>query len=233
MRRRRKRPGIGRTLGSHPVGRISKKLARWAIFSKLAGPAGFEPANAGTKTQCLTAWRRPNLQDILTRRPRKRKSPWYNKHKMNLSQKQKDNYPTLSKAYYISYLLFVTATILISISWEIDFFPCMSDPLCSSAFISGFSGSFVFGAASLVLAIILFCKTKNKQLSYQNHATNIATRYGLLAQAIGAIMLYATNNIEIEPVYNGPFGVASFLLITVIGIVHVAYILIKKKPGAR
>ena len=26
----------------------------------MAGPAGFEPANAGTKTQCLTAWRRSN-----------------------------------------------------------------------------------------------------------------------------------------------------------------------------
>ena len=31
----------------------------------MAGPAGFEPANAGTKTQCLTAWRRSNIQDIL------------------------------------------------------------------------------------------------------------------------------------------------------------------------
>ena len=27
----------------------------------LAGPAGFEPANDGTKTRCLTTWRRPNL----------------------------------------------------------------------------------------------------------------------------------------------------------------------------
>ena len=25
----------------------------------MAGSAGFEPANAGTKTQCLTTWRRP------------------------------------------------------------------------------------------------------------------------------------------------------------------------------
>ena len=33
--------------------------------SLMAGPAGFEPANAGTKTQCLTAWRRSNLQYIL------------------------------------------------------------------------------------------------------------------------------------------------------------------------
>ena len=29
--------------------------------SVMAGSAGFEPANAGTKTQCLTAWRRSNL----------------------------------------------------------------------------------------------------------------------------------------------------------------------------
>ena len=27
----------------------------------MAEPAGFEPANAGTKTQCLTTWRRLNL----------------------------------------------------------------------------------------------------------------------------------------------------------------------------
>ena len=26
----------------------------------LAGAEGFEPPNAGTKTRCLTAWRRPN-----------------------------------------------------------------------------------------------------------------------------------------------------------------------------
>lgn len=25
----------------------------------MAGAEGFEPSNAGTKTQCLTAWRRP------------------------------------------------------------------------------------------------------------------------------------------------------------------------------
>ena len=31
------------------------------VKQKMAGPAGFEPANAGTKTQCLTAWRRSNL----------------------------------------------------------------------------------------------------------------------------------------------------------------------------
>lgn len=27
---------------------------------KLAGAAGFEPANAGIKSRCLTTWRRPN-----------------------------------------------------------------------------------------------------------------------------------------------------------------------------
>ena len=40
----------------------------------LAGTAGFEPANAGTKTQCLTTWRRPNIARtmiIITRQPEK------------------------------------------------------------------------------------------------------------------------------------------------------------------
>lgn len=27
----------------------------------MAGAAGFEPAHAGTKNQCLTTWRRPNI----------------------------------------------------------------------------------------------------------------------------------------------------------------------------
>ncbi len=31
----------------------------------MAGPAGFEPANAGTKTQCLTTWRRSITRIIL------------------------------------------------------------------------------------------------------------------------------------------------------------------------
>ena len=30
------------------------------FFSSLAGTAGIEPANARTKTWCLTTWRRPN-----------------------------------------------------------------------------------------------------------------------------------------------------------------------------
>jgi hypothetical protein len=32
----------------------------------MAGAAGFEPANAGTKNQCLTTWRRPNSSLIIT-----------------------------------------------------------------------------------------------------------------------------------------------------------------------
>ena len=32
----------------------------------LAGPAGFEPANAGVKVLCLTAWRRPYLSTRLS-----------------------------------------------------------------------------------------------------------------------------------------------------------------------
>ena len=31
------------------------------MHKKMAGPAGFEPANDGTKTRCLTTWRRSNL----------------------------------------------------------------------------------------------------------------------------------------------------------------------------
>ena len=30
------------------------------FFSNLAGDEGFEPPNAGTRTQCLTTWRIPN-----------------------------------------------------------------------------------------------------------------------------------------------------------------------------
>ena len=35
-------------------------------LSNLAGTAGFEPANAGTKTQCLTTWRRPTIARTMT-----------------------------------------------------------------------------------------------------------------------------------------------------------------------
>lgn len=51
------------------------------LISKMAGTAGFEPANAGTKTQCLTTWRRPNIARtmmIITRRPEKIHKSWYN-----------------------------------------------------------------------------------------------------------------------------------------------------------
>lgn len=44
------------------------------FLSNLAGTAGFEPANAGTKTQCLTAWRRPTIartMTIIARQPEK------------------------------------------------------------------------------------------------------------------------------------------------------------------
>ena len=33
----------------------------WEI--RLAGAAGFEPANAGTKNRCLTTWRRPSRRE--------------------------------------------------------------------------------------------------------------------------------------------------------------------------
>lgn len=37
-----------------------------ALLYSLAGTAGFEPANAGTKTQCLTTWRRPIIARTMT-----------------------------------------------------------------------------------------------------------------------------------------------------------------------
>ena len=45
------RPGLPRRSSSAEVARG---------LEKLAGAAGFEPANAGTKNRCLTTWRRPN-----------------------------------------------------------------------------------------------------------------------------------------------------------------------------
>ena len=35
-----------------------------SIFRWLAGAAGFEPANAGTKNRCLTTWRRPSRRPV-------------------------------------------------------------------------------------------------------------------------------------------------------------------------
>lgn len=45
----------------------NKKMNPYGFFFVLglAGPAGFEPANDGTKTRCLTTWRRPNAPYIL------------------------------------------------------------------------------------------------------------------------------------------------------------------------
>ena len=31
----------------------------------MAGAEGFEPTHAGTKNRCLTAWLRPNIDEIL------------------------------------------------------------------------------------------------------------------------------------------------------------------------
>ena len=46
------------------IGAKRQRYPRFSSFceTKMAGPAGFEPANAGTKTQCLTAWRRSNTR---------------------------------------------------------------------------------------------------------------------------------------------------------------------------
>ena len=44
-----------------------KKAAKNLRLLKMAGPGGFEPPNAGTKTLCLTAWRRPNLTILAER----------------------------------------------------------------------------------------------------------------------------------------------------------------------
>ena len=41
------------------VDKIKKTIPKNRLF--LAGTAGFEPASAGVKVPCLTAWRRPNI----------------------------------------------------------------------------------------------------------------------------------------------------------------------------
>jgi lipoprotein len=69
-------------IGSSKLVKVSqnltdKKSPKRAIIyacSNLAGTAGFEPANAGTKTQCLTTWRRPTIartMTIIARQPEK------------------------------------------------------------------------------------------------------------------------------------------------------------------
>ena len=61
MRRRRKRPGIGRTpRGESILNQVKKNIALRAYFLDLAGDEGFEPPNGGTRTHCLTTWRIPN-----------------------------------------------------------------------------------------------------------------------------------------------------------------------------
>ena len=64
--------GNGGNLVAHAADNEPKTFQFWAgpkieitqpngCVISMAGPAGFEPANAGTKTQCLTTWRRPNI----------------------------------------------------------------------------------------------------------------------------------------------------------------------------
>lgn len=40
--------------------KIKEKVAKTATLQNVAGVAGFEPTNAGTKNRCLTTWRHPN-----------------------------------------------------------------------------------------------------------------------------------------------------------------------------
>ena len=47
------------------VAKGHRTLSLTLLYS-LAGTAGFEPANAGTKTQCLTTWRRPTITRTMT-----------------------------------------------------------------------------------------------------------------------------------------------------------------------
>tara|TARA_B100000700_G_scaffold234256_1_gene259637 strand:- start:4205 stop:4336 length:132 start_codon:yes stop_codon:yes gene_type:complete len=35
----------------------------YSLFLPLAGEAGFEPANGGIKSRCLTAWPLPNISE--------------------------------------------------------------------------------------------------------------------------------------------------------------------------
>ena len=53
--------GIDKRLHARPV--------TW-ILDSLAGAAGFEPANAGTKNRCLTTWRRPSRRPVDARKAR-------------------------------------------------------------------------------------------------------------------------------------------------------------------
>tara|TARA_Y100000741_G_scaffold333780_1_gene290601 strand:+ start:403 stop:636 length:234 start_codon:yes stop_codon:yes gene_type:complete len=51
----------------------NNKYMQWKLYlvkkyEKLAGAAGFEPANAGIKSRCLTAWRRPKTFYLILKR---------------------------------------------------------------------------------------------------------------------------------------------------------------------
>ena len=57
--------GITNLKPSNPAVSHDKQKSRAnALALCLAEPAGFEPANAGTKTQCLTTWRRLNTPPL-------------------------------------------------------------------------------------------------------------------------------------------------------------------------
>src|SRR4029078_5571743 len=58
----------------------------------LAGAAGFEPANAGTKNRCLTTWRRPS------RRPPK---PWRRRGSGAYSQ-QRPSWKAQNASYIVA-----------------------------------------------------------------------------------------------------------------------------------
>ena len=78
MRRRRKRPGIGRTRLSSLIRRDKSRFLnasvqasqvshkknerkRSFLYLNMAGDEGFEPPNVGTRTRCLTTWRIPKI----------------------------------------------------------------------------------------------------------------------------------------------------------------------------
>ena len=52
-------------------------MPHWRLLIQMAGDEGFEPPNAGTRTQCLTTWRIPNAPPILPQLEKKHKV-WYN-----------------------------------------------------------------------------------------------------------------------------------------------------------
>ena len=82
VRGRRPRPlddGTGKTVISNQLKRIENLFRKnnnnvslttdyrllTTIYCLMAGAGGFEPPNAGTRTRCLTAWRRPNEVNLI------------------------------------------------------------------------------------------------------------------------------------------------------------------------